>query len=350
MNQHRLFEEDLDSYLAPYAGAKLIVNESIMPLYRSGESGELTIRLMDGIKRIVSVRTATLDKTFTEGRDYLVKDGRLVIPEGSEIRIMPWSEYNPAEGQFDCVNGGKLIFGEANTMHTRQYAVTYEPSDDIFTGKYFPTAAPELARSREILGKREFRLAFYGDSITYGCNASGLFAGVPPYMPVYPVLTAEKLRSEGYAVDYYNPSIGGMDARWGKANAERYFADHSPDLTVIAFGMNDGTGRVPVADFIERIKAIVGTIRKINPDAEFILVATTLPNPLSRFVGLQEDYEEPLCELAKSEGCALLNMTELHRTLLARKDYWHMTGNNINHPSDFLARLYAQGVLALLGE
>ena len=58
----------------------------------------------------------------------------------------------------------------------------------------------------------------------------------------------------------------------------------------------------------------------------------------------------PLCELAKSEGCALLNMTELHRTLLTRKDYWHMTGNNINHPSDFLARLYAQGVLALLGE
>ena len=41
-------------------------------------------------------------------------------------------------------------------------------------------------------------------------------------------------------------------------------------------------------------------------------------------------------------------MTELHRILLSRKAYHHMTGNNINHPSDFLARLYAQGLLALL--
>ena len=92
-------------------------------------------------------------------------------------------------------------------------------------------------------------------------------------------------------------------------------------------------------------------VRKVNPAAEFILVSTTLANPIAkRFNRLQADFEAPLCKLAKEEGAAFLNITELHRTLLTRKEYHHMTGNNINHPSDFLARLYAHGVMALLGE
>lgn len=38
-------------------------------------------------------------------------------------------------------------------------------------------------------------------------------------------------------------------------------------------------------------------------------------------------------------------MTSLHASLLEKKPYYHMTGNNINHPNDFLARLYAQSIV-----
>ncbi len=43
-------------------------------------------------------------------------------------------------------------------------------------------------------------------------------------------------------------------------------------------------------------------------------------------------------------------MTSLHRALLSSKPYYHMTGNNVNHPNDFLSRVYAQAVVwALTG-
>ena len=37
-----------------------------------------------------------------------------------------------------------------------------------------------------------------------------------------------------------------------------------------------------------------------------------------------------------------------HLYLLERKPYIDMTGNNTNHPNDFLARLYVQTLLAAL--
>ena len=345
-----LYKGDIAEIMKPYKKAEKIVDESIMPLYKKGESGDLTIALMDDIKEVISVTTATKDKTFTEGRDYLVKDGKLVIPADSGIRIMPWEEYNPAdETPFKCTLGGYLLVCGGNDFHKIQYSVTYIPASDIFDGRYFPVKSEYLEKSRKLLNERKFRLAFFGDSITFGCNSSGLDAGAPPYMPIYPQLTAKYLRLKGFDIDYYNPSIGGESSVWGRRTAAYYFDDFKPDLTVIAFGMNDGTGRLPVHDFIANTSSIISSIRAKNPAAEFILVATTLPNPISTFTGLQPDYEEPLKELAGREKCAFLDMTELHRTLLARKDFHHMTGNNINHPTDFLARLYAQGLIALLG-
>ncbi len=346
---NKLYTGDLFEMVRPYKGSDIIIDESIFPV-RKDEKGELTIALMNKIKKIKYVKTATLDKTFVEGEDYLVRDGDLVIPEGSKIYVMPWEEYNPAEGSFDCTLGRKLIFGSANEFHLRQYAVTYEPADDIFEGKYFPEKAAELENSRRILKTGELKLAFFGDSITFGCQSSGLFGSVPPYLPIYPIMVADTLRLRGGKVDYYNPSIGGKSSPWGKDTAAYYFDDFKPDLTVIAFGMNDGTGKLPVEAFISNIRSIIETVRAKNPNAEFILVSTTLANPISTFVGLQEAYEKPLEELAKNESCAFLNMTELHRTLMTRKEYHHMTGNNINHPTDFLARLYAQGILELIGE
>ncbi len=346
----KLFNNHL-AYLKPLWETKTVIDESFFPIYKKGEYGELEIQLMNDIERVIYVKTATLEREFAEGKDYFVRDGKLVITADSGIRIMPWEEYNPAEkGAFTCTLGGSLIFGPANLFHTLQYTVSYEAKNNLFDGKYVPTEAPELAKSRAKLASGEtLNLSFMGDSITFGCNASGLCAGVPPYMPVYPLLLAEGLRLEGHKIHYYNPSIGGMSSHWGREKAHFYFDRFDSDLCIIAFGMNDGTGKMPVETFIANTKAIIDAVRENRPECEFVLVSTTLPNPISTFVGLQEDYEAPLSELAKTEGCAFLNMTELHRILLTRKEYHHMTGNNINHPTDFLARVYAMGLKSLLG-
>ena len=43
---------------------------------------------------------------------------------------------------------------------------------------------------------------------------------------------------------------------------------------------------------------------------------------------------------------ALVPMTSMHSALMEKKRFYDMTGNNINHPCDFLARVYAQVILA----
>ena len=72
-----------------------------------------------------------------------------------------------------------------------------------------------------------------------------------------------------------------------------------------------------------------------------------LPNPESTFTGTQEEFKAALDEL-KMPGIVVVDMTEVHRELLKFKSYQDMTGNNINHPNDFLIRWYAQEILGVL--
>jgi len=55
---------------------------------------------------------------------------------------------------------------------------------------------------------------------------------------------------------------------------------------------------------------------------------------------------------AKYDFCAVADMTTMSQELYAMgKRFRDMTGNNINHPNDFLARIYAQVLLkALVGK
>jgi hypothetical protein len=199
------------------------------------------------------------------------------------------------------------------------------------------------------------KVILYGDSISAGYNASG-FTGAPPFQPCWGELFAEKLRrTYGTEITFLNPSVAGMASGWGLENVEELVSRHMPDLVVLAFGMNDGTGRLAPEDFINNIEAIMEDVRKHNTEAEFILVAPMLPNKLAglpdfpemSFWGEQENYLEALKRL-EGEGTAVADMTSVHRELLKVKRYCDMTGNHVNHPNDFLSRWYAQVVSALL--
>ena len=50
----------------------------------------------------------------------------------------------------------------------------------------------------------------------------------------------------------------------------------------------------------------------------------------------------------REEHVGLAPMTSVHRHLLGRKQYYHASGNNVNHPSDFMARVDAMVLLAAL--
>jgi len=47
-------------------------------------------------------------------------------------------------------------------------------------------------------------------------------------------------------------------------------------------------------------------------------------------------------------GVAFVDMFQLHKEILETKDFISTSGNNINHPNDWLARIYAANILCTL--
>ena len=79
------------------------------------------------------------------------------------------------------------------------------------------------------------------------------------------------------------------------------------------------------------------------PDTEILLLGSMVPNYESTWYGNQELFAAELLGLEESyDFVAVANVTEMHKALFsAGKRYRDVTGNNINHPNDFVARLYA---------
>ena len=90
--------------------------------------------------------------------------------------------------------------------------------------------------------------------------------------------------------------------------------------------------------------------REKNKLGEVILIATMLPNTESDWLRNQQHQKDELLAIEKErEYVSVVNMTDMHKSLLnAGKRYRDMTGNNINHPNDFLSRVYAQLLIKAL--
>jgi len=167
-------------------------------------------------------------------------------------------------------------------------------------------------------------------------------------MPSWGELVAETLRwIYRTPIQFSNHALSGQDTEWGVSNVRRLVSEHRPDLVILAFGMNDGTKRLTPNAFQSNIRAMMDDVRELNPQAEFILVSPMLANPESMFAGCQKEYREVLRCLTGA-GVAMADMSSVHEQLLLRKSYQDLTGNNINHPNDFLIRWYAQQVTGLL--
>ena len=147
--------------------------------------------------------------------------------------------------------------------------------------------------------------------------------------------------------DIAAPVISRWANGWHGLEAVTAVREQDPDLVVLAFGMNDGTEKVDPEAFRHNIMGIKRSVLDRNPKAEFILISTTVANPESVFDGRQREYLPILTE-CMGQGDILVNMTEVHDHLLTRKHFVDMTGNNINHPNDFVHRMYAQTILTTL--
>ena len=344
-----------DAYLQPIWDGGIVYHESVMPLEAPDGSME-DVQLLYTASEIISVRSSDLQTEYAQGVDYELAGGKLRILDGAIPRV-EYAALYPAQA-FEAPPGSLLFPGKGDVpwlwieggalFHSWQISVTYRHTG-AYSGAIPPGQGSRLPNTLARLEAGEpLRLLIYGDSIAVGAQSSG-FCDAPPYAPAWYDLFAEGLRARyGGEITVINTAVGGTASAWGAQNAQELAADQCPDLAIIAFGMNDGSGGVKTFGYIRNLLDIMARVRAQNRQCEFILIATSLPNPVSSFAtGYHESYRPWVLRLAQ-KGVAVTDMTAVHQNLLARKRFEDFNGNNINHPNDFFARVYAQALLETL--
>ncbi|MBB6669996.1 SGNH/GDSL hydrolase family protein [Cohnella nanjingensis] len=337
----------------PFWKGDRVYAESVLPLSaKTGEAG--AGRLLYEPDNIIEVRNARLDVVYEEGRDWVLREERLLFPTDSRIPITSLDELFPAEPREGWVQerkgGGYSLFSEGHFFHDKQIAVSYTCRKERSGPAVFVARDCPPRTARKLAAGDPLQLLVFGDSIAEGANASGM-TGAPPYLPTWGEIVVRLLgETYGTEIEYRNGSVGGITSEGGLKIVDDVLEGAAPDLAVIAFGMNDGTCRVPKEEYAANIAAIMERIRQANGEAEYILVAPMLANPETAFSGNQDEYVDELLKLREASGgsVAVADMTTVHRELLLRKSYTDLTGNNVNHPNDFLIRCYAQVLLALI--
>ena len=336
---------NLDNYCRPFWKTDTIFDENVQPIK---ENGNISTKLLFKPRDILSVKSADYSKEFVRGKDWDFKNGQLIISPQSTIPFinkedLVFKTIKPDFSMTGKIPGTYVLFTERPFFSGLQIVVTYKKEK----GERWQGPVPSVSKTKlpgtltKLKNKQNLKVVFYGNSIEAGYNASSRM-NTPPFMPIWPELIIYDLRRYyGPQITFSNQSVPGKLAGWGLEEVKNRIIPENPDLVIIGFGMNDGSSKVPPDQFRQQISGIIENVVQKNPNAEFILIAPMLPNPDAVQNGIQASYKAELDKLAR-KGIIVADMTAVHSELLKHKYYQDMTGNNVNHPNDYLARWYAQ--------
>lgn len=303
------------------------------------------------------IRSSTLEVTYEAGKDFDWKPGtrEITLLAGSRIPFKTTAALHPAANtpnSYKEFRGGSswMLYGEGRFFHDLQCVASY-PATAAWTG---PVPAPAPAEQLDTLRQKlrsgnPVKLVTLGDSISTGANASGS-ADAPPRQPGYPDLVADGLEQRfGAKVPRKNLSVGGMDSAWGSTQIPAVLAE-TPDVVLLAFGMNDASGRRTPEEFSRITLEITDRIQTARPGCAVILISSMTANPEWSYSApeLYPAYAAALKKLT-GPGRALADVTETWTAAVTQKNYLSLSGNGLNHPNDFGHRLYAETVLAVIG-
>jgi hypothetical protein len=345
------WSDDWQARLAPITRGEIVYREPCLPLTNNRDA-ELVLPLLYPAKSIVEVIHNGTREKLQEGRDWVLRDGKLVLPPGSHAPIQLASEFfMPLREGKDGVPRPaptRVRLEEGTWYHQRQMEVSYEPAAQDWTFPAPRFSLDSLPRLKRLLTtKAPVRIVLFGDSISYGGNASKV-QGCWPWQPCFGELVARKLQQHyGSKVTFMNHSRGGATSSYAVGQAESQVGWFRPDLAIVAYGMND-RGESRHGAYRENLEKIIAIIRESSPDTEIVLVTSMLNNPQ------QPSGLEPVLFLRDEAfriahpGLAVVDVATAHQQMLRRKNYLDLSGNGANHPNDFLHRIYAQCLLELL--
>ncbi len=340
----------LETYTMPLWEGDTVYNETVMFV------GETEAPLLYIPEKLLSVRSFDLKTEYEAGKDYILQNGKLVLCEGTRIPSFSLDEFypeNPTPGKYFASNvkgHPNIFFSEGSYIFEHQIHVTYTHKDAW--NRFVPEKQDKFRSFIEkAAAGEEVTVLIYGDSISTGANSSGC-VGCEPYAAPWFEMVVETMKKHfrNDKIKLINTAVGGKATPWGLEELQERAIAHHPDLMFLGFGMNDA-GRAPESEG-ELIKELIDRLLCACPDADVALIAPMLPHfRLKGFWGNQKDFEPVFAEICKSyDNVGLVPVTSAHAACLETKRYYDMTGNNVNHPNDFLARVYAQtAIKTILG-
>lgn len=365
--------------MVPFWKNEKIIGESILPIRENGNEAEG--KLLFTPTEIESVVSYDISKkrtvVYTEGKDFEVIGNSIKSIDGA----LPFLTDKQLSGEeklsgFDYSqipstdSGLYLPFTEGTGFIERQIYVTYKYEEKW--GGSVPGYEGEIlsAAIEKLRNKKEFNLFIYGDSISTGANSTG-YLKVYPYAESWPEAVCSGLEKQYQTkINFLNKSVGGWTSEnaikisesigWvggvqisqpGIAGTLNEMPDYKPDLAILGFGMNDATNGIGRKSYKTYMQRIMTVIRQRNPQCEFILLGTMIANPkaYNQSKGQIEYFNELEALARENNGTVAVNIGRMHADMLKKgKRYVDMTGNNVNHPNDFLASVYAMNILSLL--
>ena len=385
---------DLNDLMLPIFSGNTVSGETVMFL----DQGE-TKELLYPISSIISVTSYNGQTVYVEGVDYEIVEGKIRVLEGSAIPCITSNRYYTSGDGTVTLDGQKLYWGE-NQMQKWQVCVNYNHETDWagFAQQSYVSTYESFLKKLE--AGEDVTVIFYGDSITYGAcsswiaNIQNIQYGKPvdptfstnqyPYSILFTQALADlfeytvefvdythlqttvpqaltgapKVPSENYVagergtITYINTSEGGESVSGAARKINKFLCEpieeYGCDLLVVAYGMNDGGS----GNINNKTEEIVDTVWEMVPDASVVIVSTMMPHPETNFDGLQSKQENNLQKnlikrLVNREDkkVALACVNSITQSMLETKDFYDFAGNNVNHPNDFLHRIYAQTLL-----
>ncbi len=331
---------NLDEYMRPFWNTDTIYNEAVLMYSEAGKPAMGKLLFMPS--KVLSILDFSLQKTFLPNKDYNIEGNKIFCTEQSQ---MPFR----ADTSFDSKNDLAWF-----NLQSQWVNVTYTHHDK-WNG---PTPAFEGDKMPNTMAKLKARLPLkiiaYGMSITRGLDVSS-YDTVPPFMPTYVDLFCGQLKKKfGYRdIKIFNAGLPGATVDWGAEYADKYINPMIPDLVVIDFGMNDFWRYTP-EQFKGYIQTIINKVKAANPKAEFLLLSNLQFDP-DYIIDLDKNkkfyvdnllgYNLVLQQL-QTTGVVNLDMTTLSGFIYQQKKAKDCLANPL-HPNDYLARWYAQAMVAL---
>lgn len=333
---------NLAQYMKPFWKSDTIYNETVLLLSEKGKPA--SGRLLYTPSKILSIKKFDLATTYTAGKDFTVGGNTITRNANSP---MPYK----SDTSFDSRDVAWY------NLQSQWVVVTYIHHDH-WDGPFPAYKAKNLPHTlAKLKAKSPLKIVAFGMSITRGMDVSN-YDWVAPYMPTYIDLFTRQLKKlyKYSNITAYNAGLPGAQADWGAAYADKYVNPLNPDLVILDFGMNDFWSFTP-DQFKTEIQTMIKKIRAGNPKVEFILLTNMKFDPAyltnankfkSLYLSNMAGYG-PVLKQLEADGIVNLDMYSISSTIYNKKKAKDCLVNPL-HPNDYMARWYAQGLVALFVE